>query len=231
MKDSTFFESIADNAYSFYSTILLYGFNENERDLLEESLKGITTFDSIKKRKCEIQILDTERITDIYAIPYFLAFINFKCMPNEDIDGVIEFFSEIESSGELGEDSFGPNPIVYAVNCVRNIDENITPKFKFNDNIFSDKEKLRLIILSEVKDLEGKGVASVNSNRIYRVLTLYKYLRDEGSISKKVADKILYPDEVSLRMFYKDMSVIKFIEEGNLIFDRKMKVYRLQKNK
>jgi len=52
--------------------------------------------------------------------------------------------------------------VIYAVNLdVKFLD--ILPKcFKVKDNIFDNKENLRLTILSHIKDMEGYGVANTN---------------------------------------------------------------------
>lgn len=236
MNQNSLFEHLAETAYSFYSTILLFGFSEYELEMLEECVNKMVTLDKIKIRKSKIQICDTDEITDIYAIPYFMAFVNFKNISEDDMMSIFEFFNEYEAPlpNEIieegyTEDDFGPSPIIYAINYEKVIYEKIPKCIKFN-NLFENKEKLRLAMLSEIKDLEGVGVASTNSNRIYRVLKMYRYLVNEGILNKKTVDNLLYPDEVSERMFYKDMSIIRLIEDGNLKYDRKLKQYKLIKN-
>jgi len=238
MGKNSLFENVVETAYSFYSTVLLFGFSEYEEVMLEECVNNMFVLDRIKKRKCKIQICDTNEITDIYAIPYFMAFINFKNISEEDRESIFEFLYvyETQISNELidegfTENDFGPNPIIYAIDDANGMDEKIPNCIKFNNTIFENKEKLRLSILSVVKDLEGVGIASTNSNRIYRVLKMYKYLVNEGVINKKTIENLLYPDEVSERMFYRDMSIIRLIEDGNLRYDRKLKEYKLINNK
>lgn len=233
MENNFSMKSTFENAYSFYSTILLFGFNNNEKEILEECLKSMSAQDKIKKGKRKIKIYDTNEITDIYGIPYFIAFINFETISEGDKDSLIEFFNELEEPipNEFIDDSIKEddlkNSVIYAINFKKSNNVRIPVCMKLKDNIFDNKENLRLTVLSEIKDLEGAGVASTNSNRIYRVLLMYKCLVNEGSLTKQRVDELLYPDNVSTRMFYKDMSIINQIEDGNLVYDRRLKVYKL----
>lgn len=85
-----------------------------------------------------------------------------------------------------------------------------------------------MLVLSKLKDIEGVEIASSNSNRIYRVLHMYKLLVDRGVLNKEMVDELIYPDKVSKRMYYKDINIIKYVENGNLEYDRKLKVYKLK---
>ena len=118
-------------------------------------------------------------------------------------------------------------PIVYPLN-LEIADRQLPKSFQVKANLFNDTAVLRLNLLSIFKDQEGLGTASTNSIRLYRVLQMYKILKDIGQLTKEDVDAFLYPDGLSESMFYRDVSVIREIEEGNLIYDRKTKVYRLK---
>lgn len=234
MDRNLFLEEILEKSYSYYSTILIYGFGESEKLLIEESVKNIKVNDKIKKDKRKTRVYDTVEVVDIFGIPYFMAFINFKDIIKEDIDFIVNFYNECEAplTEDLINEGYSEvdfaNSIIYAFNYTEG---NIkTPgSFRLLDNeVLKDSNSLRLLILSIIKDLEGLGVASINSNRIYRVLKMYKMLFNDGILTKEKTDIIMYPDIVSKSMFYRDISILKEVEEGEIIYDRMLKGYRLK---
>lgn len=223
----------SNESYSFYSTILLFGFGEYEREVLASCVKNMALFDRLKGRNAKIQIYDTDQITDIYGIPYFMAFINFKNVSLEDKGSIFEFFDENEEpiSDELIDEGFTQDdfatPTIYVSNCKDEAYKKIPHCVRLKDNMFENKENLRLSILSCMKDIEGLGTASTNSIRIYRVLLEYKCLMHGGVLTREKLSNLVYPDTISKSMYYRDMSIIKEIEYGNIVYDRNLKGYKL----
>ncbi len=220
--------------FTYYSTILAFGLNEQEVARLKQCIKNIKTFDKILKRDVKIKIYSTDEIIDIYAIPHLMAFINFTSIKNEDRQELFEFWKECEEPlpPELAEHEYDlrdlKNPITYILNYHEKPEYNIQGIY-FNDNILYDSEKLRLTILSAVKDNEGIGRRACESSiRLRRVLLMYKCLLQEKFLTKQKVDEMCYPDIVSKRMFYRDISIINEIEDGKVIFDRKLKGYILR---
>ncbi|MGI6450478.1 MAG: hypothetical protein ACOX3R_09325 [Desulfitobacteriia bacterium] len=220
-----------ENGYSHSSTILAFGLNDLQMDILDETIKTLKTFDKVFSNDKKIRIYETDEVTDIYAIPYFMAFINGEYISTKDLEGLIGFWRECAEP--LPEDLINngyqdsSSPLVYLYNCQPHINERI-PGLHLDKEFFTDREKLRLTILSELKNNEGKGTAGESSIRITRVLRMYKCLLDEGRLTKQMADKLSYPEVVSQRMFYKDLALINDIEGGRIAFDRKIKAYVLK---
>lgn len=237
MSGNTFFGSVLETSYSFYSTILLFGLDEHEKEALEDCLKNMPALDKITRTKRKLKVHISKTITDIYGMPYFMAFVNFENISEEDKSDIFEYFAEcIEPiSREFDDNNLSKDclnsPVIYAINYTKTANEMLPSNIKFNNYIFDDKENLRLAILSEIKDNEGVGIACTNAIRIYRVLKMYKCLIDEGILTKKKTDALVYPDSVSQRMFYKDIRIIKEVEEGGLLYDRNLKGYILKKKK
>lgn len=235
MNKCSLFQSVLESSHTFYSTILLFGFGKYEKELLEECVSNMVTPDKVKREKTKIQIYNTDEITDVYGIPYFMAFINFSGITEEDKTSLLEFFNECEeatpseltNSGFM-EDDF-ENPVIYAFNSKISTDIKLPGCIKRNDNIFNNKENVRLTIISNMKYMEGHGTSCTNAIRIYRVLQMYKCLVHEGSLTKHRVYELLGQDNVCERMFYKDMYIIREIENGNLIYDKKLKEYKLLK--
>lgn len=220
-----------EQGYRFESTILAFGLNERELAILYECVKNKITSNKNGKQKM-IRIYNTDEITDIYAIPNFLAFINMKKLNKEEQVELFEYWKECKEPlpselQDLNQQDLDFN--IYIFNCHDDIDYEIVGIYE-DEMIFQNTEKLKLNILSIMKDNEGVGRnASESSIRIYRVLNMYKCLLKEGKISKERVDQLCYPDVISKRMFYRDIQILKEIEDGNLYYDRKRKSYFLNK--
>lgn len=57
---------------------------------------------------------------------------------------------------------------------------------------------------------------------------MYKCLMKGEVLTKERLDEMLYPDTISKRMFYRDLRIINEIEEGKVVFDKKLKGYVLK---
>jgi len=193
-------------------TILTYKLEEWQLNLLCESIKA----KQINGRTLKIFV--TDDFTDIYVIPHFIAFLNFRSVRGEEKQGFFDFWHEClrppspEEKLLLGDEKLRMDltmPPTYILNChFPNIDK--MPYLYVNSDIFADKNTLRLALLQEIKNLESKGKASQNSIRLRRVLKTYILLIYRGWITKKELDK--REDPISIRMFQKDMKIIKEID-------------------
>lgn len=215
--------------YAEYSTIILYGLENNEKLIVKEIVSNMRVYDCDEKNKRKISILDTNDVTDIIAIPNILSIINFDKLSDEDKKLILEYYTESEKpfSNEeivLGfiDDNF--KSVVYCINYKDN-NHDIPHCFIMKNKSFENKENLRLSIISTIKDYQGKGTASINSNRIYRVLMMYQYLIKNGRLSKEIVDELIYPEQISTSMFSRDISVIRSIENEKFIYDRNIKEY------
>lgn len=217
---------------SFYSTILMYGFHIDETQFVEDVARKITVVDRHLNKKT-VEVFSTDNFTDLFGVPYFLGIVNFNILSTEEIHEFSDYLHEIEEplpdnfDEELNKElEFQVNSKVIAVGC--SLDTKTLPEsIRIENSIFKDSEALKLYILSLTKDIEGKGQACSNSIRIYRVLRMYKFLIENKYITKAVCDELFYPDNVSISMFLKDMSILKEIEYGKLAYDRANKKYIL----
>lgn len=226
------FSDDMSEGYSFYSTILCFGLNKQQIKILEDCIKNKRTMDKFVHREKSIRILVTDEITDIYAVPFFLAVINFKDIEAEDEKELFEFWKECSEPDllEVGETVNNDQKfIIYALNSNQK-SKNKLPQIHFPADLFNNIEKMKLDILSIIKDNEGVGrKACETSIRIYRVLSMYKSLLEEKILTKAMMDKLCYPDQISKRTFYRDIKVINEIEDDRLIFDKRLNGYILKK--
>jgi hypothetical protein len=223
-----------DLYYSYYSTILAYDLNEQELITLNKCIENMKVYDKLRGEKTKIKLYFTDVVEDIFVIPHFLAFINFATVDHEDKYKLFQFWKECEEPlpPELAEfeDELKDlkNPTTYILNSSEVPDYSIQNIY-FKGNIFSDPEKLRLTILSVIKDNEGVGRRACESSiRLRRVLLMYKWLLKGEVLTKERLDEMLYPDTISKRMFYRDRRIINEIEEGKVAFDKKLKGYVLK---
>lgn len=223
-----------DLYYSYYSTMLAYDLNEQELITLNKCIENMRVYDKLKGRETKIKLYFTDVVEDIFVIPHFLAFINFAAVDHKDKQMLFRFWKECEEPlpPELAEfeDELKDlkNPTIYILNSSEVPEYNIQNIY-FKDNIFSDREKLRLAILSVIKDNEGVGRKACESSiRLRRVLLMYKWLLKGEILTKERLDEMLYPDTISKRMFYRDLRIINEIEEGKVVFDKNLKGYVLK---
>ena len=215
--------------HSYYSNILVYDLEEKHQKVVEEARKSIGTEDAVKRMMSGIRVTVGNHLTNIYAIPYFMAFINFRHFTPKEVEDVIDFFlegekplpKEILEDEEFKEDDLEslPGKIIYTFNL--NLPEGRTLPKSFYDGeaVIKDASTLRLIILGAVKSLEKKGPSNSNSDKMFRILRMYKFLKEEGFIDRKTAKTLSYPDEISDRTYYRDIQVLKHFEGENLVYD------------
>lgn len=213
--------------------ILTYGLEDWQLDLLSEVVK----VEKIKDR--ELEIFVSEEFTDIFAIAHFMAFLNFAAVQEKDQQMFLSYWLECtdtdrsEIPDEFLDDLNTRMPLTYILNC--GLNEIIKMPYLFFDNkIFENKSKLRLSALQEIKNLEGKGrMANENhSQKLERILLMYQFLVYKGWLTREKADQLfidkyrLRDDPLSLRMFQRDMQIIRNID-GNVRYDQDSKMYIL----
>jgi len=160
-----------------------------------------------------------------------LAFINFDTINAEDEKDLFDYWKEcsVPYPLEMGEpDGNTQEGVIYTLNS-NDTRKNILPNIHSAGHIFKDIEKLKLNILSIIKDNAGVGRNMCETSiRIYRVLSMYKCLLSKKILTKAMTDEICYPDQISQRTFYKDIRIIKEIENDRLIYDKSLKGYVLK---
>jgi hypothetical protein len=231
-------EGMIADGYVFYdkvSTVHAYDLSAQQLDLLEQVSSRVQVVNFLKKLS-PLQVCNCECVTDLMAIPHSVSFVNFARMPEGEREMYLSYLTEEDSEEtirELIEEGLYEGPIKHSLVYVFNFEprdgEVIPDCFRFEADLFENPERIKLAILAEVKSSEGKGTASTNALRIYRVLGMYKQLKESGFISKESVEQWLYPDVVSKRMFMRDIAMIREIEDGKLYYDRQTKSYRLSK--
>jgi hypothetical protein len=223
------------NGYSFKSTVLAFGLSDWQINMLQAAVKKRKTCGQVVDMEKEIKIFATDEVTDVYAIPYFMAFINRNALNDEDMQALVDYWRECAEPlptallAEGYQDAEFTNPVIYLFNCNNTIVPKLPGIHQFEGETVFNHDQLYLNLLSEIKNNEGQGrKASESSIRIYRVLLMYKCLLREGKLTKQRSDELTYPDVVSKRMFYRDIGIINDIEDGKVVFDRVSKAYVLQ---
>jgi len=211
--------------------ILTYQLEDWQLGLLKEIL-------SANSNK-HLVIFNTLCFMDILAIPHFMAFINFANVSDSERELFFDYWQEASApEDEIDDEEIAvtvadlKTPLTYIFNCQGAPLESGNYLF-INRDIFSDKEKLRLTVLQEIKNVEGKGKLEGGGNpRIERVLRIYKHLVDYHSFSKQNYDKLcewMLGKTLTERMFYRDMRIIQEVE--SVQYNKLTKQYELVSRK
>ncbi len=218
------------NRLGFRNTILAYCLENDQIARLRTIVKGKTV------KGYNLIVYATDVFTDLYAIPHFIAFINFKGVSEEDQDNYWSYWKECSQPlpDDLDEETFADlkdlvQPLTYIFNC-RAADIKNDSRLFLNTDILNHPRQLRLTILQEMKNKQGRGKANENSERIRRVLYIYHLLVNKGWITKQEFDHSWVDvhgyDEVSDRTFKRDIGVI--IEMNpHVRYNRQNKRYEL----
>lgn len=191
--------------------VLGYGLTDWQIRLLNDITENICK---------DVSVLTTNNLSKIFCTDCIVAFVSFK--ENESKIKIQSFIKEIKHRADS-------TPLIYLENYpLTNLNEKM-PNIMINTNILQNKDKLRLILLQEIKNMEGLGrLASENSMRLTRVLKMYQHLIYHGWINKEVTDticnNILRIETVSRRMFQRDMKVLKEID-SNISYNKEKKYY------
>jgi hypothetical protein len=182
-----------------------------------------------------IRSYDAENFEDILSVSYFMAFLNFSHLKAEEKSMFLRHVScwvkEIKAASK-GK-AFSLNiPLTYLLNTEDEDFKKLSYLY-IEEGIFENEEKLRLMLLQKIKDMEGRGRkegAGEMPTRLVRVLLMYRQLLKHGWIDKDRCDKIckaaLY-DPVSTRSFQRDIGLIRKIE--NIRFDAESRRYVLER--
>lgn len=218
------------------STILAFRLENWQLEMLKEVIK----VKDIKGRLFNIYITDV--FTDLFAIPYFIAFINFESVAETDKQSFWAYWrecreplsddvlTELNTNSKHPVEKYTKMPLTYVLNC----DETdiLGGNYLFlNRDIFSNKERLRLMIMQEIKNIEGKGRQANDkaSEKLRRVLYMYNKLVYEGWINKDKVDKWLDfkgHKQISQRTFMRDMEIIKDFDR-NVEYNTDTKRYEI----
>lgn len=218
------------NQLGHRNTILAYCLENDKIALLRNIVKGKI----VNGRK--LKVYATDDFTDLYAIPHFIAFINFAGVSEEDQNN---YWSNWWESSEPLPDDFDEEiyteskdlvqSLTYVFNCRPPDIEN--SRLFLNTDIFNHHTQLRLTIMQEMKNKQGRGTANENSERIRRVLYMYDMLVYRGWITKQELDhewvEVRGYDEVTDRTFKRDMRIIKEMNPY-VRYNRQNKRYELQ---
>jgi hypothetical protein len=216
---------IMQDGLSSINTILTYQLEEWQLNCLCESIK----VKQIKDRALKVFIADD--FIDIYATPYFLAFLNFRSASEVDMQGFFEYWREclqplspelareLEKEIDLADLKMSPT---YVFNC-QGLNVEKKPYLFVDSDIFSNHDKLRLALLQEIKNVEGEGhKACENSIRLRRVLKIYQWLAYRKEATVKELHGVDEP--VSLRMLQHDLAIIRGVDH-NVRYDPARKKY------
>lgn len=226
-----YFENEKDG-YSCKDTILTYNLEEWQLDLLKEVVK-------VKKIKgSQLKLFLAKDMIDYTDTSHFIAFLNFTNTSDEDkqrfFDSCIKSVTEIKS---IDEDDNKEQELIKKSNNSRmkptyilnfsNDKLSKIPYLYINSKIFEDKEKLRLTILHEIKEIEkvksgenefdyGWLSDKGKSMKQRRLLLIYRHLLFKGWINKEQVDKLCRThrlDLISSRSFLRDLETIRSIGE------------------
>lgn len=219
------------NYLGFSNTILAYRIELDKVALLRDIVK------SKKVGKRNLVVHDTDVFTDLYAIPHFIAFINFDGVPEEDQGNFWSFWKECTEPlpDDFEEETYAEfkdlvQPLTYIFNCSAS-DIKKDSRLFLNTDILNHPRQLRLTILQELKNKQGRGTANENSEKVRRVLYMYHLLVYRGWITKHELDRIWVGvkgyDEVSDRTFKRDIRIIMEMNP-HVRYNRQNKRYELQ---
>jgi hypothetical protein len=199
-----------------------------------------------------IVVYEAECVTDVIALPAFVTIVDFANISAEDREFLLWFWNDTEeglseetveqliADGELDkEDLLVSEDPVFAIHYEEVAGERTPACIRHYEEIALLEDRLRIVILNQQLTClqayisDGKKQRQINSEKTYRLLAMYKHLRDHGSLSQEDFERLSREDSVSRSTFYRDMFAIRIIESGNLDYDRKEKKYvlRHQKNK
>lgn len=164
------------NSLSYNNIILAYCLGNDQIALLQNIVKGKTV------KGYNLIVYATDVFTDLCAIPHFIAFINFAGVKEEDQDSYWSYWQACSQSlpDDLDEEIIAElidivQPLTYVFNC-RAVDMKNNSRLFLNTDILNHPRKLRLTILQEMKNTQGRGIANENSERIRRVLYYVRYV-------------------------------------------------------
>lgn len=185
--------------------ILTYQLEQAQLDILYQLLKGLNFCGKL----AVVKDLD-----QVFFVPHLMAFLNFASLDEEQEQA---FFAKLKTKVQkrLSEPhSKRKMPLTYILHC-KTVTEKRANLFLSEDN-FADKERLRLILLQKVKEMEGKKPKEPVSDRLIRLLEMYHTIRYYGSLTPRY--------EISSRRFYQDMAIIKMLVP-DIRYDKEQKKY------
>lgn len=191
--------------------ILTYGLSTKEKIALAAISMRMYAYKDNPLKKTRMRVYVASCVEDIIAIPCLTAFVNFDALDMEEIEMLYNIINDAEK--------FDPDYIVegrtwntiYALNC-REYPHIKTPNsIKKIGDIIENRKQLKLLLLSEYKDMEGLKQYNSTSDRIYRILTIYKDLLDGKVVTLDRVNSSSDYDPIKQRQFMKDIEIIRTI--------------------
>jgi len=177
--------------------VLTYGLSTKERLALSAISMRMFAYKDNPLKKTRMRMYGADCVEDIIAIPCLTAFVNFDALTLDEIEMLFEVINDAEK--------FDPDYIIegrswntiYALNC-REYPHIKTPNsIKMIGDIIGNRKQLKLLLLSEYKDMEG--------------LKQYKDLLDGRVVTLDRVNSSSDYDPIKQRQFMKDIEIIRTI--------------------
>ena len=155
----------------------------------------------LKAMKFQCKLGSIKEPESVLRIPHRMAFLNFALLDEAQEQA---FLTKLQMQAEkrLPErPSKRKMPLTCVLHC-KTITAK-TPNIFVNKDIFGDNEMLRLILLQNIKDKEGKKLKEPVSDRLIRLLEMYHNVFYYFSLTPR--------SDISSRRFYQDMAIIKML--------------------
>lgn len=185
--------------------ILTYQLEQAQLDVLYHMLKALNFHGTLASIK------EPERVL---AIPHLMAFLNFASLDEAQEQAFLtklQMQAEKRLSEQPGKRKM---PLTYILHC-KTVTAKI-PNIFVNKDVFGDNEKLRLMLLQNIKEKEGKKEKEPISDRLIRLLQMYNNILYYGSLMPCY--------DISSRRFYQDMAIIKMLVP-DIQYDKRQKQY------
>lgn len=191
--------------------ILTYGLSTKERIALAAISMRTYAYKDNPEKKTRMRLYTASCVEDIIAIPCLTAFVNFDALEMDEIEMLYEVINDAEKFDQECIIEGRPWNTIYALNC-RDYPHIKTPNsIKKIGDIMGNRKQIKLLLLSEYKDMEGLKQYNSTSDRIFRILTIYKDLLDGRIVTLDRVNSSCDYDPIKQRQFMKDIEIIRTI--------------------
>ncbi len=223
----------------FESTVVAYRLGEHYWNALEKA----TAFDTVNRfaESERMKLVDAECMTDVLVYPAFVVFIDFANVEDEERKMLLSCLSELEDpqsqmefeqlakeeGWDLNKYDF-PDTLYFTLNYQPRPDEYEPLCFRAAEVLFEHPKRMRLSLLRHAKSLQTKKKMRENPERLYRVLAMYKHLRDYGYISEPAFTERSGETARSRETFFRDLQVLRTFTGDAIPYHHKEKKYILE---
>ena len=223
----------------FESTVVTYRLGEQHLRTLEKA----TAFDTVNRfAKTErMKLVEAECMTDVFAYPAFVVFIDFANVDDAERKMLLSCLYEIEDpqmqkefeqlakeeGWNLNKNDF-PDTLYFVLNAQPRPDEYAPLCFRAAAPLFEQPDRMRLSLLRHAQSLQTKKKMRENPERLYRVLAMYKHLRDYGYISEPTFAERSGETARSRETFFRDLQVLRTFTGDAIPYHHKEKKYILE---